>query len=139
MDSTLFKMLKKLRKDIASKEQLPPAIIFQESSLVDMANNYPITFEEMAQMQGVGIGKAKKYGEKFISLINHYVKENNIERPGDILVKTIVKKSSNKVYIIQSLDKKLSISENHNFLNFTKCNILFLQYVSKILVISYLS
>ena len=76
-----------------------------------MANNYPITLEEMSQMQGVGIGKAKKFGADFIDLIDQYVKENNIERPSDMVIKTIVKKSSNKVNIIQSLDKKLSIED----------------------------
>ena len=111
MDDIIFSMLKQLRKKTAKEHGLPPAIIFQESSLLDMANNYPITIEEMSQIQGVGLGKAKKFGESFISLISEYVKDNNIERPLDLLVKTIVKKSSNKVYIIQSLDKKLSIED----------------------------
>ena len=111
MDDIIFSMLKQLRKKIAKEQGLPPAIIFQESSLLDMANNYPITIEEMSQIQGVGLGKAKKFGEPFITLIEKYVKENNIERPADLLVKTIIKKSSNKVYIIQSLDKKLSIED----------------------------
>tara|TARA_B100001540_G_C15808037_1_gene643042 strand:- start:263 stop:2443 length:2181 start_codon:yes stop_codon:yes gene_type:complete len=111
MDDVLFNMLKQLRKKIAKKQSLPPAIIFQESSLIDMANNYPITMEEMSQIQGVGIGKAKKFGSEFMTLIEKYVKENNIERPLDMMIKTIVNKSSNKVYIIQSLDKKLSIED----------------------------
>ena len=111
MDDILFNMLKKLRKNIAKEKSLPPAIIFQESSLIDMANNYPITLEEMSQMQGVGIGKAKKFGNEFIDLIDQYVKEKNIERPSDMVIKTIVKKSSNKVNIIQGLDKKLSIED----------------------------
>ena len=111
MDDILFNMLKKLRKNIAKEKSLPPAIIFQESSLLDMANNYPITLEEMSQIQGVGIGKAKKFGDEFITLIDKYVKENNIERPSEMVIKTIVKKSSNKVNIIQSLDKKLSIED----------------------------
>ena len=111
MDDVLFNMLKQLRKSIAKKQSLPPAIIFQESSLIDMANNYPISMEEMSQIQGVGIGKANKFGSEFIILIDKYVKENNIERPSDMVIKTIVKKSSNKVYIIQSLDKKLSIED----------------------------
>ena len=111
MDDILFNMLKKLRKKIAKEKSLPPAIIFQESSLLDMANNYPITLDEMSQIQGVGIGKAKKFGDEFIDLIHQYVRENNIERPSDMLIKTIVKKSSNKVNIIQGLDKKLSIED----------------------------
>ena len=97
MDEMLFSMLKKLRKKIANEQTLPPAIIFQESSLLDMSNNYPVTTEEMAQIQGVGVGKAKKYGDQFILLIDKYVKENNIERPSDMVIKTIVKKSTNKV------------------------------------------
>ena len=76
-----------------------------------MANNYPITIEEMSQIQGVGVGKAKKYGENFLSMIKNYVDNHNIERPSDMAVKTIVNKSSNKVYIIQSLDKKLSLDD----------------------------
>ena len=111
MDDILFNLLKQLRKKIAKEESLPPAIIFQESSLIDMANNYPITTEEMSQIQGVGTGKAKKFGGEFIMMIDKYVKENNIERPSDMVIKTIVKKSSNKVYIIQSLDKKLSTED----------------------------
>ena len=111
MDEIILKMLKQLRKKIAKEHGLPPAIIFQESSLLDMANNYPITIEEMSQMQGVGLGKAKKFGEPFISMIKQYVKENDISRPADLIVKTIIKKSSNKVYIIQSLDKKLAIED----------------------------
>mgnify|MGYP001808231709 CR=1 FL=1 len=77
MDNMLFKMIKQLRKDISKKQSLPPAIIFQESSLIEMANNYPINSEELAQIQGVGIGKAKKYGEEFINLIQKYVKDND--------------------------------------------------------------
>ena len=111
MDNNLFKILKQLRKELAKKTKLPPAIIFQESSLIDMANNYPITIEELSKMQGVGLGKAKKYGKKFIEFIHLYVTENNIERPTDMVIKTIVNKSSDKVYIIQSLDKKLHIED----------------------------
>ena len=111
MDEVLFDMLKKLRKKIAKEQSLPPAIIFQESSLLDMSNNYPISTEEMAQIQGVGVGKSKKYGDEFILLIDKYVKENDIERPSDMVIKTIIKKSTNKVYIIQNLDKKLSIED----------------------------
>ena len=111
MDEILLEMLKKLRKKIAKEKSLPPAIIFQESSIIDMANNYPITLEEMSQIQGVGIGKAKKYGTPFIQKIEKYVNENDIERPSEMVIKTIVNKSSNKVFIIQSLDKKLSIND----------------------------
>ena len=111
MDEKLLKMLTALRKEISKKTQLPPAIIFQESSIIDMANNYPTTIKEMSQIQGVGIGKAEKYGKDFIELISKYVDENNIERPSEMIIKTVPKKSSNKVYIIQSLDKKLMIED----------------------------
>ena len=110
-DPLLFKILKDLRKKIAKKVGLPPAILFMEPSLIDMANQYPITMEELAQVQGVGAGKAKKYGLEFISTIKEYVEEHEIDRPQDIVVRTVASKSSNKIYIIQSLDKKLCIDD----------------------------
>ena len=110
-DPLLFKILKDLRKKIAKKAELPPAILFMEPSLIDMANQYPITMEELAQVQGVGTGKAKKYGLEFISTIKEYVEEHEIDRPQDIVVRTVASKSSNKIYIIQSLDKKLCIDD----------------------------
>ena len=111
MDKILFNILKELRKKVAKEIGLPPAILFMEPSLIDMANQYPITLEEMAQVQGVGQGKAKKYGQDFINAIRKYVDENNIERPQDIVVRTVANKKSNKIYIIQSLDKKLWIDD----------------------------
>ena len=110
-DTLLFKILKDLRKKRAKKIGLPPAILFMEPSLIDMANQYPITMEEMAQVQGVGSGKAEKYGQEFINTIKKYVEENNIVRPQDIVVRTVANKSNNKIYIIQSLDKKLGIDD----------------------------
>ena len=110
-DPLLFKILKDLRKKIAKKVGLPPAILFMEPSLIDMANQYPITMEELAQVQGVGSGKAKKYGLEFISTIKEYVEEHEIDRPQDIVVRAVASKSSNKIYIIQSLDKKLCIDD----------------------------
>ncbi len=110
-DPLLFKILKDLRKKMAKKVGLPPAILFMEPSLIDMANQYPITMEELAQVQGVGTGKAKKYGLEFISTIKEYVEEHEIDRPQDIVVRTVASKSSNKIYIIQSLDKKLCIDD----------------------------
>tara|TARA_B110000196_G_scaffold248019_1_gene217095 strand:- start:82 stop:2265 length:2184 start_codon:yes stop_codon:yes gene_type:complete len=113
-DELLFNILKDLRKKLAKEIGLPPAIIFTEPSLVDMTNQYPITIEEMSKIQGVGIGKSNKYGEKFINTIRKYVEENEIERPQDLTVRTVANKSSNKIYIIQSLDKKLSIDDIAN-------------------------
>ena len=113
-DEILFNILKDIRKKLAKEIELPPAIIFTELSLIDMANQYPVNIEEMTKIQGVGIGKAKKFGEKFISAIKKYVKDNNIIRPQDFTVRTVANKSSNKIYIIQSLDKKLSIEDIAN-------------------------
>ncbi len=113
-DEILFEILKHTRKKLAKEIKLPPAIIFTEPSLIDMANQYPITIKEMSKIQGVGIGKAKKYGENFIKIIKKYVEENDIIRPQDFTVRTMANKSSNKIYIIQSLDKKLSINDIAN-------------------------
>ena len=110
-DKVLFSILKDLRKKVAKEKKLPPAIIFSEGSLIDMANQYPITTEELSQIYGVGIGKAKKFGDQFISCIEKYVIENNIDRPQDMIVKTVPNKSSNKVYIIQSIDRKLTLND----------------------------
>ena len=111
LDSNLFNILKDLRKSKAKEQGLPPAILFMEASLVDMANQYPITIDEMSQIQGVGIGKANKYGKDFIETIKEYVEENEIERAIDIVVRTVANKSNDKIYIIQSLDKKISIED----------------------------
>ncbi len=110
-DDNLLRMLKDLRKDISKEENLPPFVIFQDPSLEDMAFRYPITMEELTDISGVGAGKAKKYGEPFLELIKDYVEENEIEREQDMIVKTVVKKSSNKVYIIQSIDRKLDLED----------------------------
>ena len=82
-----------------------------EPSLIDMANQYPITFEELAQIQGVGVSKAKKYGQEFIDVIKEYVEENEIERAVDLVVRTVANKKNNKIYIIQSLDKKMNLDD----------------------------
>ncbi|MAO33430.1 MAG: DNA helicase RecQ [Flavobacteriales bacterium] len=110
-DELLLNLLKDTRKKLAKEIGLPPAIIFTEPSLIDMANQYPISMEEMSKIQGVGIGKANKYGDKFINVISKYVEENDIVRPQDFIVRTVANKSSNKIYIIQSLDKKLALND----------------------------
>ena len=110
-DDVLLKSLKDLRKEISKEENLPPFVIFQDPSLEDMAFRYPITMEEITDIMGVGAGKARKYGEPFIALISQYVDENEIEREQDMVVKTVVKKSSNKVHIIQSIDRKLDLED----------------------------
>ncbi len=108
-DPNLFAMLKDLRKKIAKDKGLPPFVIFQDPSLEDMAIHYPITIEEMQNMTGVGAGKAKRYGTEFCKLIKVYVNENEIERPVDMVVKSVVNKSGLKVHIIQSIDRKISL------------------------------
>ena len=110
-DQTLFTMLKDLRKHISRKENLPPFVIFQDPSLEDMAIQYPITEEELLQITGVGAGKAKKYGQPFLEFIQQYVEENEIMRPNDMVVKSVVNKSGLKVYIIQSIDRKLALED----------------------------
>ncbi|MDA8963621.1 DNA helicase RecQ [bacterium] len=110
-DTMLYKNLKELRKKFAKSKGLPPNIIFSEASLIDMANQYPITIEELSQIHGVGQGKANKFGKPFLEFIKEYVEENDIIRPEDMVIKTIAKQSSNKVYIIQSIDRKLPIED----------------------------
>ncbi len=110
-DKTLFAMLKDLRKDISKKENLPPFIIFQDPSLEDMAIQYPIKEEELLQITGVGAGKAQKYGKPFLDLIAQYVEENDIIRPNDMVVKSVINKSGLKVYIIKNIDRKISLDD----------------------------
>lgn len=110
-DKLLFTMLKDLRKEISRKENLPPFVIFQDPSLEDMSIQYPITVDELKQITGVGSGKAIKYGEPFLSLIKAYVEENEIMRPMDMVVKSVVNKSGLKVYIIQNIDRKISLED----------------------------
>ncbi|MDR0969072.1 MAG: DNA helicase RecQ [Lentimicrobiaceae bacterium] len=116
-DATLFSMLKDLRKALSKKEKLPPFVIFQDPSLEDMAIQYPVTQEELTQIMGVGVGKAAKYGEPFLKLIKQYVEDNEIIRPNDMVVKSIVNKSGLKVYIIQSIDRKIPLEDIANAKN----------------------
>lgn len=111
LDSTLFAILKDLRKKIAKTNNLPPYVIFQDPSLEDMCTNYPITIEELANIQGVGAGKAQKYGKEFIEVIKQYVEDNEIERAQDMVVKTVANKSKFKVYIIQNIDRKIDLED----------------------------
>jgi ATP-dependent DNA helicase RecQ len=108
-DERLFQMLKELRQKEAKKKSLPPFVIFLENSLQDMATMYPTNIDELARCQGVSKGKAIKYGKPFIDLIAQYVTENNIERPDDFVMKSVVNKSGNKVHIIQQVDKKIPL------------------------------
>lgn len=110
-DEQLFAMLKDLRKNEAKRLNLPPFVIFQDPSLEEMATNYPINMEEMKNITGVGNGKASKYGVPFINMIKKYVEENEIERPMDLIVKSVANKSVLKVYIIQNIDRKISLND----------------------------
>ncbi|MGO2295183.1 MAG: DNA helicase RecQ [Psychroflexus halocasei] len=110
-DEQLLKILKDLRKKVAKKKDVPPFVVFQDPSLEDMALKYPITLEEMANIHGVGEGKAKKYGREFIKLIADYVEENDIFRPDDLVVKTTGTNSKSKLYIIQNVDRKLPLPD----------------------------
>ena len=110
-DPDLLSMLKDVRRDLSKKLELPSWVIFNDPSLEDMSIHYPITLEELKNCQGVGEGKSKKFGQPFIELIAKYVEENDIIRPDDFIVKSVVNKSANKVYIIQSIDRKLPLED----------------------------
>ena len=110
-DEQLLSMLKGLRKDVARKKGLQPWVVFSDQSLEDMSISYPVTLDELKNCQGIGEGKARKFGKEFIELIAKYVEENEIMRPDDFVVKSIVNKSANKVFIIQSIDRKLPLED----------------------------
>ena len=111
LDPELLAMLKDLRRRVAKKRNIPPFVIFQDPSLEDMATQYPITLDELANVQGVSPGKAQRYGKEFLELIEIYVDEHGIDRPSDFMVKSIVSKSSTKVAIIQAIDKKIPLED----------------------------
>ncbi|MFR9603199.1 MAG: DNA helicase RecQ [Rikenellaceae bacterium] len=110
-DEELFAMLKDLRKKVAKKHDLPPFVVFQDPSLEDMSVQYPITTEELQNITGVGVGKAKKFGAEFIKLIKAYVEEKDIVRPQDMIVKSVANKAGNKIFIIQSIDRKMDFED----------------------------
>jgi ATP-dependent DNA helicase RecQ len=110
-DEILLKMLKDLRHSVSQRINLPPFVIFNDTSLEDMSLHYPVTYEELKNCQGVGEGKARRYGKEFIKLIAKYVEENEIDRPSDLVVKSVANKSLNKVYIITSIDRKLPLED----------------------------
>ncbi len=110
-DAELFAMLKDLCKKVAKQKNVPPFVVFQETSLEEMAIQYPITMDELKNISGVGPGKAVKFGKPFIELISKYVDENEIDRPMDLVVKSVVNKSGLKVYIIQNIDRKLALDD----------------------------
>ncbi|MDO4159910.1 MAG: DNA helicase RecQ [Prevotellaceae bacterium] len=111
LDPALYSMLKDLRKKVSKKYKLPPYVIFQDVSLEQMATVYPITIEELQNIQGVGGGKARRYGKEFVALIKAHCEENEIERPEDLRVRTVAKKSVLKVKIIQSIDRQVALDD----------------------------
>ncbi|HNV29496.1 MAG TPA: DNA helicase RecQ [Cyclobacteriaceae bacterium] len=110
-DEKLFEMLKTLRKKVAKEKDLPPYVIFQDPSLEEMATTYPTTKDELASVNGVGMGKVNKFGKEFLDLIQTYVDENEIETASDIVVKSSVNKSKIKIFIIQQIDRKVELDE----------------------------
>lgn len=111
MDAELFRMLDDLRKKIAKQKKLPKFVIFQDPSLEEMCIHYPITLDELKQIQGVGAGKATKFGSQFVALIKDYVEENDIDRPQDLIIKSTANRSALKVSIIQNVDKKIGLDD----------------------------
>ncbi len=111
LDPVLFNQLKDLRKKVGHKLQLPPFVIFQDPSLEAMSTYYPVTLDELQNIPGVGAGKAHRYGKDFVALINQYVEENEIDRPMDMVVKSVANKSKNKIAIIQAIDRKVSLDD----------------------------
>ncbi len=110
-DPELFAILSALRQQIARHHNLPPYVIFQDPSLEAMATTYPVTIEELANIPGVGSGKARRYGDEFIKVIKTYVDDNEIERPEDLRVRTVANKSKLKISIIQAIDRKIDLNE----------------------------
>ncbi|MBR9860504.1 DNA helicase RecQ [bacterium] len=110
-DEELYAQLKQLQKDVAREMGLPPYVIFQETSLEDMAFKYPITINELENISGVGKNKAKKFGKPFVELISRYVEENEIDRPDELVLKSVVNKSARKIHIIQNIDKKVTLED----------------------------
>lgn len=111
MDPTLFSMLKDLRKKISKQMELPPFVIFQDPSLEAMATTYPVTIDELQNIPGVGVGKAKRYGQAFVDLIRKHVEENEIERPEDLRVRSVANKSRLKIEIIQAIDRQVALDD----------------------------
>ena len=108
-DERLMEMLKELRKNVAKQKNLPPFVIFLESSLEDMATMYPTTMPELEKISGVSKGKALRYGKPFIDLISKYVEDNDVVRPDDFVMKSVANRNNNKIFIIQNIDKKIPL------------------------------
>ncbi|MGF1635795.1 MAG: DNA helicase RecQ [Cyclobacteriaceae bacterium] len=110
-DENLFEILKRLRKDVAKDKDLPPYVVFQDPSLEEMATIYPTTRDELARVNGVGMGKVNKFGKPFIDAIKKYVEDNDIMTASDVVIKSAVNKSKTKIFIIQKIDRKVDLEE----------------------------
>jgi len=110
-DEVLFSILKDIRRKTAKKNDVPPFVIFQDPSLEAMATTYPITMEELMMIPGVGVAKAKRYGDEFLRVIKEYVDENEIIRPEDLRIRTVAKKSTRKKQIIQAIDRRVDLDD----------------------------
>jgi ATP-dependent DNA helicase RecQ len=124
LDPELLNLLKELRRKVAKEHNVPPYVIFQDPSLEEMATAYPITIDELAHISGVSKGKAIRYGTQFLKLIEEYVDENDIDRPEDFTMKSVANKSGLKIYIIQSIDRKLPIDDIARSKNVTQAELL---------------
>jgi ATP-dependent DNA helicase RecQ len=111
VDPVLYSIMKDLRKKLSKRLNVPPYVIFQDPSLEAMATTYPVTLDELQNVPGVGAGKAKRYGEEFVAIIKRHVIENEIERPEDLRIRTVANKSKMKVYIVQSIDRKVALDD----------------------------
>ncbi|SFC36835.1 ATP-dependent DNA helicase RecQ [Flexibacter flexilis DSM 6793] len=116
-DEALFEMLKNLRKRVAKEKNLPPYVIFQDPSLEEMATTYPITAQDLSQVNGVGMGKVNKFGKPFIDLIQKYIEENDIETASEVVIKSAVNKSKTKIFVIQQIDRQVDLEEIAEFQN----------------------
>lgn len=123
-DEVLYKLLVNTRKSVAKKSEVPPYVVFPDNSLEEMATNYPGTIDELCQINGVGKGKADKFGKEILDVINKYVQENDIEKPSEIVVKTAANKSKLKIQVIQSIDRKLFFEEIEKILSVSKSELL---------------
>jgi len=110
-DAALFELLKALRKKIAKDKNVPPYVVFQDPSLEEMATTYPTTSQDLANINGVGLGKVQKFGKPFLDLITKYVDDNEIETTQDLVVKSAINKSKIKIFIIQQIDRKINLDE----------------------------
>lgn len=117
MDKTLYGILEDIRRKIASREEIPKYVVFQDPSLKEMCIYYPVSLEDMANISGVGMSKARRYGAPFVDAIKAYVEENDIDRPDDIVIKSVAKKSKSKIHIIQGIDRKMSLDDIASSIN----------------------